>query len=276
LKKYLSSRILFISAFILFAATNIIVLWGVAANRSGKPEAHATLTQRELALPYRMHEENSGLALQLEWRVPEDLTSSYRWNSPAWLDSEKLEALGFDLSQKNISKQVFIVLEYDGKLYKQSLEKAKLKLKEAENSLKLNPENKNLRNDLKYAKEQLEQERHQNTRLFAMDAGLDADRLRLKYKDRSQFIIAKGLISTVFNASENSQKISGYISKILTTNIYVPLKYRPIFDALTPRYQQNKQDMSFPRFEVSLAFGNRFEPWITDVKALNAPQSSTQ
>lgn len=276
MKHYLSSRILFISAFILFAATNIIVLSGVAANRSGEPKSQATLTERELPLPYRMHKENSGLALQLQWRVLEDLTSTYRWNSPVWLNTEKLEELGFDLSKKNISKQVFIVLEYDGKLYKQSLKKAKLKLKEAENSLKLNPENKDLRNDLKYAKEQLEQEVNQKTRLFAIDAGLDADRLRHKYKDRSHFIIIKGLVSTVVNAPENSQKVSGHISRILTTNIYVPLKYRPILDALPPRYELKKQDISSPRFEVSLAWGNRLEPWITDVKALNITRSLTQ
>jgi hypothetical protein len=63
MKILLSSRALFLLGFFMIVATNIVVLSGVASNRSGNPESEVILTERELQLPYKIHEENSGLTL---------------------------------------------------------------------------------------------------------------------------------------------------------------------------------------------------------------------
>lgn len=290
MKNYLLSRILFALAFIILIITNIFVLSGVASNRSGSPEAHIRLTERELALPYRNHKENSGLALRLKWRAlgrAKSDYSYYRGNSPAWFTAEKLEELGFDISRyynpdgktvfykRPIPKQVFIVLEYDGDLYQQSLERAKSELEKEKAALKLNPDNKKQQNSLKYAEEWFEKEQVEQSRLFAIDAGLDADTLREKYKDRSHFIITKGLVKPTVKHTKNIKKVSGYISRIHIIKINVPLKYRQIFDSM-PWYRSGTKVSRTPRFEINLAYGNRFEPWVTDVNLLNTNKSHTQ
>ena len=77
MKKFLSSRGLFVSGFILLVLINIIVLSGVAYNRSGDPAALIWLTERELKMSYRSYEENSGLSLCLDWRTL-DKNEEYR------------------------------------------------------------------------------------------------------------------------------------------------------------------------------------------------------
>ena len=69
MKKRIPSSGLFLLAWMLVAAVNGAVLSGVAYNRSGPPEARIVLSERELPLAYRRHEENSGLALRLAWRT---------------------------------------------------------------------------------------------------------------------------------------------------------------------------------------------------------------
>jgi hypothetical protein len=89
MRPILSPTRLFVSGFALILIANVIALAGVAANRSGKPEAVIELTERELRLPYyEMNDENSGLALHLNWRtlpeIKDDIYPFYsRWGSPA-------------------------------------------------------------------------------------------------------------------------------------------------------------------------------------------------
>ena len=80
-----SPRALFLLALALLAATNAIVLVHVAANRRGEPESRLVLSERELALPYRSHAENSGLSLQLRWQLlgtDDNEAYSNRWSPP--------------------------------------------------------------------------------------------------------------------------------------------------------------------------------------------------
>ena len=75
----------------LIAATNAVVLAGVAWNRSGGPEATLALTQREVTLLAFHIGEDTGLALYLA------LGGDPWWEAGAktWLDRDKLAGLGF-------------------------------------------------------------------------------------------------------------------------------------------------------------------------------------
>ena len=125
----MKSQHLFILGFTIIILANIILLSEVAYNRSGEPVSLITLTERELSIPSfktSFQKENSGIALSLSWRsLTEEGGSNnyYAKRTPIWLDSKKLEELGFDLENlpryntkkknKSIldSKEVFIVLE---------------------------------------------------------------------------------------------------------------------------------------------------------------------
>lgn len=280
-KILLSSRGLFAIGFGILVATNIVVLSGVAFNRSGNPEAQITLTERELQLSYRIHEENSGLALRLAWRTlgkDEDYNYSPDWRSPAWFSSEKLKELGFNIDNHlkwedniifyklPIPKEVFIVLENNGESYREALRRAEMVLEKGEGLFRLNSDDKKLHDNLERAEKRVKRERIIESRLFAIDAGLDPKKLREKYNDRTRFIIAKGLVTPRYHYGNNKKEVAGYITKLSIESIYVPLKHRQVFDAILVKDESKQNALRGPRYKVELAYGNRFEPWIVSVQ----------
>lgn len=272
---------LFILAFVLIVAVNGIVLSGVALNRSNTPEAEVILSERELPLPYRRHEENSGLALRLAWRTlaEDDEYGSWR-SSPAWLSAEKLQALGFDLAADGaadgdrrsakapLPRKVFIVLENDGPAYRETVHRAAAALREAEDLVRVNPDNEKILEQFEQAEKHLRRERLTASRLFAVDAGRDPAILRRAYDDRSRFIIARGLVKPTYHYEKNKTRVSGYISGLVVGNIHVPLALRERLDAILRAQQSKRTDLAPPRYEVGLAYGRRFEPWVVSVKGL--------
>ena len=280
MKIRLSSRILFILGFILLVATNILVLSGVAINRSGEPDCQVTLTERELNLPIKKNKENSGLTLKLQWRALGEFNASryYQYNRrPFWFNAAKLEELGFNINKikrskgnnrrvVSIPKEVFIVLEYNGGSYNEAVKRAEAFLEKKETLFNSNPGDERLRKDHKIAQDQLERERRANSRLFVIDAGLEADRLREKYSDRTRFIIAKGLVKPM--SDYNKKSVAGFISKLSISSINVPLEHRKIFESIPARNRYNNGIQKSPRFEATLIYGSRLEPWIKSVKSL--------
>ena len=175
MKIFLSSRWLFVFGFIILVATNILVLSGVAFNRSGDPETLITLTERELRLPYKhMTRENGGLSLRLPWQVlireaaDKDDKNYGCTRNPVWLDNEKLKELGFNIDEYSywndnstyykipIPKQVFIVLENNGDSYREAVKRAERKLEKQRSRFELNTGDKKLRKELESAEKSLE------------------------------------------------------------------------------------------------------------------------
>lgn len=274
-----SSRGLFLMGFIILAVTNIVVIAGVAANRSGEPETRVTLTERELPLPYRLHKENSGLSLHLKWRVlgmAEDYNRYSGWTSPAWLDTEKLAALGFAIDAKAraashkrpISKEVFIVLEYDGPPYREAVQRAQKSFDSAANLLKQKAGDKALADQFESAENRLKKERESESRLFAIDAGLNQQTLREKYEDRMRFIIVRGLVEPDYSYDKTRNTFLGHISRLSVENIFVPLKFRKALEAIVDGKKSRQKTVDPPRYEVALAYGSRLEPWIASVHAM--------
>ena len=272
---------------LLLVATNVLVLGGVAANRSGEPDAQLTLSERELLPPYSTRKENSGLSLRLVWRIADDDEENrYRyWRSPAWFDTAKIAELGLDTggttgtendgtrAKKPVPKEVFIVLQLGGEPYQRALTQAEKALageKEAQEKTSADlPKNEETarKDKLKAAVNRLEEERLRSSRLFAIDAGLDAKVLRDKHPDRSQYIIAKGVVEAANHGTRHKKEIRGRITRLLTENIHVPLEHRASFEAATTKKQAATADFKGSRYTVELVFGSRFEPWIASLSA---------
>ncbi len=270
MKFFSSSRTLFLLGFGIIVVTNMAVLVGIALNKYGEPETQLVLTEREMKLPHRIHKENSGMTLRLVWRTLDrnrGSNNSIGWRSPAWLGSEKLKELKFKRDdylvsgdngtfyKKPLSREVFIVLEYNGEPYRETVKRAERVLEKEENLYKSNSADKKLRDNRDSAEKRVEQERKTASRLFAIDAGLDIAMLRQKYNDKNHFIIAKGLVKPNYNQSSKRIEMSGYIVRLSIENIHVPLKYRRKIDTL-----------GSPHYEIELAYGRRLEPWIVSVK----------
>ena len=283
-----SPRGLFVLGVIVLVATNIAVLGGVAYNRSGTPTTLITLSERELPLPYYRNEEDSSLALHLDWRVlgaAEDDAPYRTWGYPAWLTADKLAALGFQIdedpgadsdgrrSQAPLPKEVFLVLENNGAAYQEALLRAEKALAQAEDRLRADRSDKQRQEAVKNATQRLERERITASRLFAVDAGLDPARLRETYADRARFIIAKGLVKPTYDYGKHRRRVQGYIQRLSVEDIHVPLEHRKLLDALIAKDHSRREADAPPRYDIALAYGRRFEPWIVTVTPGASPSS---
>jgi hypothetical protein len=289
----ISARHLFILAFILLLVTNIVVLAGVAYNRSDEPDARINLTERELALSLSHDEENSGIALRIVWRVPEnskaDLNHAFPrpWNfshysaSPKWMGAEKLKALGFDTDailsngtdpgrrKINVPREAYAVLEYNGVEYARALSRAEARLAKMKASLASNPDDGKLQERLRGAEKWLEYERIEASRLFVVDAGADPARLRKQYPSRAQYVIARALVRAEYVGNRENPRVIGRIDRISVNSIHLPLEFRHLIGDMDELpYARDDEDPRPPRYAVELVYGSRLEPWIEDVRVL--------
>ena len=269
-----SRRRTLIAGVSLILAVNAIVLAGVAYNRSGAPESTVQLSERELQAPYGRwkNKENSGVALNLRWRVHSgtDAPDTYYeyasyGGTAAWLDKAKLAALGMDVSQEQSRttrrfkqprmKEVLLVLELDGPAYRQSLERARKKADDEEKLNEANPGNKEFAQRTKAAKERLVREELENSRLFVIDAGFDVEALRVQYPDQAHYLIVRGQIRPQHVTRNRQEYLMGSISAISISQINVPVEFQPVLMQTGPT---NKPAC----FKATVAYGKRSEPWI--------------
>ena len=254
-----------IAGSMIIAVTNIVALAGVAYNRSGDPESTLQLGNRELHVPasWGFESENSGMALRFSWRVlgkkPDEDQADRSYfpissGPPEWLNAAKMAELGFDVSpidgardsrtrySRQLRKEVFLVLELDGPAYQEMLARAEANAARAANG-----------------RDQLNRERNESTRLFVVDAGLDADTLRAKYPSRSRHAIVRGTVRPWVVWDDNEATLSGDVSALSVEQLNVPLAFRAPFE---PHYERRSRRAVGVPFTLSVAFGRRLEPWI--------------
>jgi Domain of unknown function (DUF4824) len=256
----------------LVALTNAIALGGAAWNRSGE-EARLHLTQRELRRSYVWYgnRENSGISLNLVWRALNGQASSKAWSdastyaAPAWLDPAKMQSLGFDTSgpagasdnrggyEKQLPREVLIVLEMDGPAWQHYLESAREHVARLEANTVATDRQSQLAT--KTARDWLEREAREGSRLLAVDAGLDAAVLREKYPDKERYAIVRGLVRPL---SYRRGSYSGIVANLSVSEVNVPLELRRVF----PEPASSYTSPNLPPLEATVAFGKRLEPWI--------------
>ncbi|MGC2048402.1 MAG: DUF4824 family protein [Gallionella sp.] len=266
----------------LILLTNAAALLGVYRNRSGEPESLLKLTQRELHQPYGwgMNRENSGVSLHINWRVPTAERSgnySYSGGNPIWLDQAKMASLGFDVSppkdmqdnfrssSRQLSREVLLVLELDGPAYQQALQRAQQNAAEQDVKLAALPDDKAMQNNAKNAHEETRREEQENSRLFAIDAGLNLPELRAQYPERNRYAIVRAQVRPWSVGGQS--KSAGYIDRISIDQINVPHEYQTAFDIRVRPVIQRMQSSGQRTFEASVAFGQRLEPWLVGISA---------
>lgn len=261
----------------LIVAVNAIVLVGVAYNRSGEPESTLRLTERELGAPstWAFQKENSGLSLRLLFRVLDERTDPYGYfsfagvgGSASWLTQEKLKELGFSLPaksptlaenrsyEKQGAKEVLLVLELDGEAYRTALERARKRAAAPAG------EGKEAAQKADMLAKMLRHEEDESSRLFVVDAGLDAAGLRARYPDRSRYAVVHGRVHPpIYDYARTN---TGTVEGLAIEGVNVPVGLRPVFEGVTARsYYPVSQPYNGPRFEATVAFGKRLEPWLT-------------
>jgi len=261
MKKYL------IIGLLLLLGTNAVVLSGVAYNRAAIT-SQLNLTERELPLPYNLHSEteNSGVALRINWRIPSQGSneySHYGYNS-VFVDEVQLEEWGFNANRvrqgkRTQSKTLYWALEFDGELYQQALAIAESEYQTAEADHKT-LQNKKTKYDMEAAFKRLNKEHLSSSRLFFLEAANDLTKLRKKHEKNSQVIIVKGKSNINYREANNdfSLRLETLLVKevLLTSNMS---------KKLSTLEKLAWDDFQPARYEVTINWGNRFEPWIENI-----------
>jgi len=241
------TRVSLLAAAGVVVIANAFTLLHVWRNRVGPVEAEVTLTNRELQQSVSAaSEDDSGVDLRLVW------LDGQQWNSDryiAWLDSAKLRELGFDTSvpvsdesaqefyRRQRSRRAFVALEFDGPAWERWFDETEA----------TRPRD----------------QRQSMTRLIAIDAGRDAERLRARYPDRIQVMIVPASVrislQPYFAGSgpkfpERPARLEGWIQD-MPDSIHVPLLY-------SEGFRKSRGDL----YSVRLRYGRSLEPWIAGVE----------
>jgi hypothetical protein len=234
--------------------------------------------------------ENSGLSLRLQYRVEssrisgaaesgvEETFSSYSGYRPiAWLDRDKLAALGFDVTptptsadtdthyERMLGRDVLLVLELDGPMRTRARQAAQDLLASRQREIAASPEREESARRLRNAQEALQREDQSASRPFIVDAGLDQAALRQRYPDRTHYAIVHGNVRPFVMSDGKSTRLYGAVTGVSCETSNVPLQFRGIVlqdspanaVATGPARAANRHP-----FNLEVAFGSRLEPWV--------------
>ncbi len=205
--------------------------------------------------------------------------------TPRWLDRAKLAELGVDVAAAEArdradfgglpSREVLLVLEQDGPTWRRALERARQRLQAEQAKAAAAPADKAAEGRLKFIGEALQHEEHDNSRLFAVDAGLDLAGLRARYPERNRYAIVRGRVQPMFVGRAREGRLGGRVAALAVDRINMPLEFSvPLQPA---RHRPPGQGGAGPAFAAGIAFGQRLEPWITALRAAtDAPAPSAE
>jgi hypothetical protein len=261
----------------LVLAVNVVVLAGVAWNRSGEPEARLLLSERELQserYDWLGRSENSGRSLQLRWRIKgqtHELFSLWggSWRGP-WLERDQLSDIGFTDSELAIdpqrrfrvvpARQAWVAFELDGPAYAAARELSKSELEAAQAASLAARGDRDTSEQLQEAQRNWTQERTRASRLFAIDVDRDHDALRSRYSDRSRYLIVRASIEVGFSGGGQSpERVYGYIDRLHLADVHVPRDWHREVDEVARMHEGLSPAVGF---EAVVVFGRRLEPWI--------------
>jgi hypothetical protein len=281
----------------LVVVTNLAILAAAGWNRRGEPQAELLLTERELAMPAARQDESTGLelALVITTEPPGVVRRTARWKRyelPAvdygWLDQAKLLELGFRIDldpthpdavehyARALPRRVYVVVEYDGEAWKRWISGREEQVRKLRGEMVGGTAEPN---GLADAEALLAFDRTMRSRLFPVDAGIDAGALQRRYGDRRRHAVFAGLIRPKVVRSENGvATLGGDVLDLVVSRVYVSRRLRQPLEAFLPEDTWEEVDArerkeaesgwslpTPPRYDATLAVGRRHEPWLIDV-----------
>ncbi|MEO7144727.1 MAG: DUF4824 family protein [Bryobacteraceae bacterium] len=262
-----------VAAAAVILVANTLALIHAARNRTGVPGAELTLTQRELRyLNPAPPNDDSGVTLYLERTDP----TFFPWRSAEsttfWLDRQMLQQLGFDCSmdpsspaaarhyQRQRPRQAFVALEYDGAAWRAWIENY-------ERHVAQRP----ARAIGEYPIAGVSTRSH----LLAVDADLDAAKLRARHPDRSAVVIVPAVIAVNLISipvpgpnlnPKTTPRVTGIVQQF-PNSIHVPRPFSDAFRHLKPSH--GLEAAKGPFYRVHVRYGFLHEPWETGVEFTN-------
>ncbi len=241
--------VLVLLAGLVVVVSNLAAMYRAAQNRREASRGIVELTERDLAM-VPVFGDSTVMLLQLKWRDQSD-ERRFR-NSPDWFTAARLAELGFDCHvpasdpgardyyRTMLPMPACVVLDTKGV-----------------------------------------RTRHEDGRpekgLVAIDVGRDAGQLEKKYPDFTRYVIARGVVSLMFDDSPDSNdasrrppQIRGRINQIVPDLISVPPPHNAGLLSLRSRGGSGEgSDNREPRYAVTVSWGTHGEPWVRQVRMLS-------
>jgi hypothetical protein len=292
--KRLASPASVAAACALIVVTNLVILGAAGWNRRGEPRAELPLTERELVMPAARQDEGTGLELSLllTHEPPGVVRRTARWKryelpsvDYGWLDRSKLVELGFriDLDPTHpdaaehysnvMPRRAYVVLEYDGKAWNRWISGREEQVRMLRREVEEGTAEPRVLAD---AEAVLAIDRTMRSRLFPVDAGVDAAALQRRYSDRGRHAVVAGLLRLKIVQPENGvPTLSGDVLGLVVSRVHVPRKLRRHLEAFLPEETWEEVEArerraaesgwpspTPPRYRANLAVGRRNEPWL--------------
>ena len=278
----------------LIVVTNLAILAAAGWNRRGEPVAELSLTERELAMPAARQDDGTGLELSLVMthEPPGVVRRTARWKryelpsvDYSWLDRAKLLELGFRIDldpthpdaaehySQAMPRRVYVVVEYDGQAWNRWISGREQQVRELRREVQ---EGTAEPSALTAAESLLAVDRTMRSRLFPVDAGVDADALQRRYRDRRRHAVVAGLLRPKVVQPENGvATLSGEVLALVVSRVHVSRRLRRHLEAFLPEEtwdeiearEQRESETGWPsptppRYRATLAVGRRHEPWL--------------
>lgn len=287
--KTAAQRVFAVAGFALILLVNALMLGAAAYNRSGEPESELTLSQRELnhGMNWGYREAPRLDELSLRWRYPGRHDAAIGFDAEGaqeedavrtpWLDAAALAALGFVLPQDRSSadpgrflqrqpaRAALVVLELDGPACRAELARAHALAEKARARAAALPDDKNRQTRAEQAQEQLKRFENEETRLYAVDAGVDLAVLRAKYPDRQRYAIVPALIELSLMRYEGKLQPNAWATP-LNAKFAVPRARQPDWMSAWRAAGSGGPAARTLAFTARVAFGRRLEPWVVGVQ----------
>jgi len=271
MKFLLNRKHLFVVSLGLIVVTNIFVLLGVWYNQSAEPIQSFELSERELSYPrWRSNKEDSSTILQLSWRVPVLNVEQYYAGDAVLVNKERLLELGYDPKDysttnrdyNRYSQEAFVVMEFNGDVYQQHLAKLGGQVAKTEE-------------DSVNIADRIEKAKNEQSRLFAIDVGIDAELLRQQYPHENILIIPATIRIDYYQCDNlraiKIEKRSFICPKDMFPITISSIQVRDIMLSSTQaekirNLKYRKYDEPFvSRYSAKVSWGGLYRPWVADI-----------
>lgn len=257
---------------------NAAILARVAYNRGGEPEIWVFSDRefaRSLRYYYRRNRENTGMALQLDWRTPppDDLEPSrYRTHARSLqVEPGRLDALGYpanldcsdlaDRRPERSRRRVWAALEFDGPAHRRYIALVEEHLDERVDEAGASP-SEEARQQIVHIRDKLDQLQNHGSRLYAVDVALGRMELEQRYRNKvTRHLILPAVVSPRYHCKQPTRI---YVQNIFNASIHVPKSHRAAFSRIAQRGSRDSE----PNFEVRVAYGRLREPWLEDIEVV--------
>jgi hypothetical protein len=252
-----------------------LAAWRVAAlNRLGEPEAVLVLTERELQLPAKQAE-NTALTLALVFEPPRPRGAGGP-HEAGWFDRAKLQSIGFDcrrpVAAENADyyrtrppRATYAALEYEGARWLKQLGQAP-RTPQPPSSFTV-PESAVQNGVVRVAPRDPFLDSH----LIPIDVDNDPAALRARHPDTRAVAVVEATVALQYVSNAGRPPfLTGRVTSVLPPEINVPREWRGALVALQSDEEPGvwPPPQHEPRFRVTVSWGKRLEPWITNVELL--------